>query len=356
MTPKWFERMNHIRCSWHRQATFLFLVALFIVSMSLPIAVKATIPQPSSQTAQTGSAAKTLDQQGRQHYEAAQYAEAISLWQQAIAAYKDNGDRLGQAQTLSNLSLAYQQLGQWDNASDAIADSLTLINTSLLTPHSSLLLAQAWDVQGRLDLSRGKAETALSIWKKAATLYTQLNDQARLTRNQINQAQALQALGLYPQAQKQLTAATQSLQKQPDSALKAIGLRSLGNVLRVTGNLAESRQVLQQSLAVATAIANPQETGEALLSLGNTAAAQVDTTTANDSVVQSAIAFYQQAATYSLLTAVPAQLHQLDLLLETHQPDAARFSARRQIRTLLPQIQTQIDTLPLSRYRRLCPD
>ena len=348
MTRKWSAWMNQIRRSWHRPVTVLVLVALFVLGISFSIAAQQTT---APLTAQTSSDAKALDQQGRQRYEAAQYAEAVSLWQQAIAVFKATGvraalpqeSRLGQAKILSNLSMAYQQLGQWAEAEAVIQEALAVMDTSSV-PRStaqSQILAQSWDVQGRLQLSRGKAEAALTTWQQAAALYTQLNDQARLTRNQINQAQALQALGLYPQAQKQLTATTQILQKQPDSALKAIGLRSLGNALRVTGNLVESRQVLQQSLAVATAIANSQEIGEALLSLGNTATAQPDT--------PAAISFYQQAATYSPLTAVPARLHQLNLLLEINQPDAARFSARRQSRTLLPQIQGQIDSLPLSR-------
>lgn len=335
LPPSWVEWIDRIRCSWHRQATILVLIALFMVGLAVPIAAQQSTVLETAPTAQTVSDAKTLDQQGRRHYDAAQYAEAVTLWQQAIATFNATGDRLGQAQTLSNLSLAYQQLGQWTDAEAAIRAALALLDAADL-PRStgrSQILAQAWDVQGRLQLSRGHAEAALTTWHQAASLYTQLKDQARLTRNQINQAQALQTLGLYPQAQKQLTAATEILQKQPDSALKAIGLRSLGNVLRATGKLAASRQVLEQSLAVATAIASPQEVGEALLSLGNTAAAQPDASTA--------IAFYQQAATHSILTAVPAQLHQLDLLLATHQLDAAR--------SLLPQIQQQIDRLPLSR-------
>ncbi len=332
---RWLTWIERIRCSWQRQASLLFLVALFVVGMSIPIAAQqVNTLQTISQSSQTVSDAKTLEQQGKQRYEAAQYADAIALWQQASTGFKPD-DRLGQAQILSNLSLAYQQLGQWTEAEANVREALTVLDASGL-PRStarSQMLAQALDVQGRLQLSRGKAETSLTTWKQAAALYTQLNDQARLIRNQINQAQALQTLGRYPQAQKQLTAATQTLQQQPDSALKAIGLRSLGNVLRVTGNLAASREVLQQSLAVATAINNSQEKGEALLNLGNTAAAQADTA--------AAIAFYRQAATYALQTVVPAQLHQLDLLLETHQLDAAR--------SLLPQIQTQIGSLPLSR-------
>jgi CHAT domain-containing protein/tetratricopeptide (TPR) repeat protein len=333
MTKKWFAQIRRSGCS--RTLTVLLWILLLLVGMALPIALQPpATSQTTAQIAQTSSDAQALDRQGRQRYEARQYAEAVIFWQQAIAAFTATGDRVGQAQTLSNLSLAYQQLGQWDQASKAIANSLEFIQDSRFKiQDSSLLLAQALDVQGRLQLSRGKAEDALVTWQQAEKIYRQLKDQARLVRNQINQAQALQTLGLYPQAQKQLTATTHILQNQPDSALKAIGLRSLGNTLRITGNLAESRQVLQQSLAVARAIANPQEIGEALLSLGNTAAAQPDPA--------AAIAFYQQASTHSILTAIPAQLHHLNLLLEAKQLDAAR--------SLLPQIQAQINTLPTSR-------
>jgi len=325
MTRKWMAQVHRF---WHRQAPLLFLVGLLIVGIRLPIAAHEATSSPFiAQATQTEADAKLLDQQGRQSYAATQYARAIAFWNDALAAYKAKGDRLRQAQVLSNLSLAYQQLGDWEQASQAIAESLALIQ------NSKPLLAQSLDIQGRLHLSRGNAQAALTTWEQAADLYTELNDSERLMQNQINQAQALQSLGLYPQAQKQLEITTQMLQKQPDSALKAIGLRSLGNVLRATGNLEASRQVLQQSLAVATAIANPQEMGEALLSLGSTAVAQQQTT--------AAITYYQLAATYTPLTAVPAQLHWLDLLIETNQLEAAR--------SLLPTIQEQMDALPLSR-------
>ncbi|WP_138500183.1 hypothetical protein [Nostoc sp. PA-18-2419] len=38
---------------------------------------------------------------------------------------------------------------------------------------------------------------------------------------------------------------------QPDSLIKAIELRSLGDALQLTGDLVQSRQVLQQSLQTA---------------------------------------------------------------------------------------------------------
>lgn len=56
--------------------------------------------------------AQNLVEQGRKLYEAERIAEAVASWQQAISAFKANGDALRQAMTLGNLSLAYQQLGQ----------------------------------------------------------------------------------------------------------------------------------------------------------------------------------------------------------------------------------------------------
>ncbi|PSB47366.1 hypothetical protein C7B80_09920, partial [Cyanosarcina cf. burmensis CCALA 770] len=197
------------------------------------------------------------------------------------------------------------------------------------------MLAQVLDIQGRLQLAQSKAENALNTWREAANIYTQLGDRNSIIRNRINSAQALQALGLFRQAQKTLTETTQLLQNQPNSALKVTGVRSLGNVLLAIGDLEQSRQVLEQSLAVASKLPDKQAIADVLLSLGNTARAQQDS--------QAAIDFYQQAAnaTKSPITRINAQTNQLRLLLETKR--------LADVKTLLPQIQTQIGNLPSSR-------
>jgi CHAT domain-containing protein len=297
-------------------------------------ALNSADPSLTSSSAQTQS----LVQQGKTLYEAGQFAEAVKVLQQATSAVKAPGDGLSQAMTLSNLSLAYQQLGQWSQAEQAIAESLNLLKTGQnmgTSTERAQILAQALDVQGRLQLVRGQAEAALTTWRQAGSTYAQLGDKAGVTRSRINSAQALQALGLYLQAGKTLTEAQQILQNQPDSPLKATGLRSLGNVFRVVGNLTESRQVLEQSLSVATRSQSPQAISDTLLSLGNTARSQQDT--------QAAINFYQQAATASAspTTRIQAQVNELSLLLDTEQwPDA---------QALWPQIQPTIADLPPSR-------
>jgi tetratricopeptide (TPR) repeat protein len=149
MTKNWFRPDRLIR---------FLLIILFIISLSLPIAAQ----QPNNP-----SQSPSLEQQGRKHYAAAQYTEAIEVWKSAIEVFKSNQNHTSQAQTLINLSLTYQHLGQWENASNAIAESLSLIqNSQFRILNSPLLLAQAYDVQGRLQLSRGQAETAIATWKQ----------------------------------------------------------------------------------------------------------------------------------------------------------------------------------------------
>jgi CHAT domain-containing protein/uncharacterized protein HemY len=318
-----------------RLLSVLLLLAMFLGAGLLPPTFAYMTAENS--TVQSLSNAQKLVEQGRKFYEAERFASAIATWQQAITAFKASGDELGQAMTLGNLSLAYQQLGQWNEAQSVIAQSLNLLKTSsnTSTKEHFQILAQALDIQGRLQLALSKAEAALNTWRQAVAIYTQTGDRNAIIRNRINQAQALQALGLYRQAEKTLDESTRLLQNQPDSLLKVTGLRSLGNVLRVMGNLEESRQTLQQSLEIAKALSNTQAISDVLLNLGNTARAQQDT--------QAAIKFYQQAAnaTNSPITRVHAQTNELRLLLETEQLDT--------VEALSSQIQTQIGNLPPSR-------
>jgi CHAT domain-containing protein len=275
--------------------------------------------------------------QGRELFQAGQFSNAATVWQQAAQDYQTQGDELNRAMVLSNLSLAYQQLGQWPQATQAITASLQLLQTRNRNVSTDQLkiLAQALNTQGSLQLAQGQAEPALATWQQAATTYAQARDDTGMTRSQINQAQALQALGLYRRALTTLTQVNQTLQKQPSSITKAAGLRSLGNALRVVGDLDKSQQVLQQSLSIAQQLKSPQEIGATLFSLGNTAQAQQNT--------QAALAFYQQAATASpsQVNRVNVQLSQLDLLVETKQWAGAQ--------TLWPQIQSQLAKLPSSR-------
>lgn len=338
--------LKYVQAAAHQHALLLLFLAMFLGTGVLPPTFAYMAEEKS--IVQALPNAQELVQQGKTLYEAERFNDAAVVFKQAAAAFKATGDGLRRAMTLSNVSLCYQQLGQWTEARQASAESLNLLQTGQnlgTSTERSQILAQALDVQGRLQLAQGQAELALNTWQQAASTYAQINDLTGLTRSRINSAQALQALGLYRQDQKTLTESSQLLQKEPDSALKATALRSLGNVLRIVGDLEKSRQLLQQSLSVAkrwsrqrvppSASQSNQAISDALLSLGNTAKAQQDT--------QAALKYYQQAATASAspTTLIQAQLNQLRLLLESKQLSAAQV--------LASQIQAQLPSLPPSR-------
>lgn len=295
----------------------------------------------------------SLVQQSQALYEAGQFVEGVQLLKKAAGEFKASNDLLNEAITLSNLSLAYQQLGQWQEATEAIAQSIKLLQTlkdSDSSQDQSQIFAQALDVRGGLELAQGQTEVALSTWQEAAKIYQHLNDISALIRNRINQTQAMQALGNYFQADKTLTSVQEILQKQPDSSLKATGLYSLGNILRSLGYLNDSHKILEESSSVAERVGSAIAQSNALLSLGNTIRAQTsaqlslgNTTRAKD-YARTAIQYYQQAA--QIASAIPtvrlqAQLNLLRLLVEQEEFSTAK--------ALLPQIQSQIDNLPPSR-------
>ncbi|MBW4607916.1 MAG: CHAT domain-containing protein [Hassallia sp. WJT32-NPBG1] len=326
----------------------LALITAF--SVVLPILAKPPAMYPTVQSlASSLSQTESLIEQGKKLYDAGQFAEAVKVLQQASAAFRASGDKLREAMTLSNLSLAYQQLGQWTEAEKAITQSLRLLQSGDTGSSSerSQIIAQALDVQGRLQFAQGKTEAALTTWQKAADIYQQIGDAATLTRNRINSAQALQALGLYVQANKILTEVQQTLISLPDSPVKATGLRSLGNVRRVMGDLNVSRLVLGKSLAVAQRVQSQSAIAEAQLSLGNTARAQQDTT--------SAWQYYQQAAaSVSAITRIQAHLNLLSLIVEKleNKKDKDKFLSpqiHKDALALSSQVQSEISKLPPSR-------
>ncbi|MHC5747256.1 MAG: CHAT domain-containing protein [Nostoc sp.] len=303
---------------WRKALTFVLCV-LIGVSLTLMLELRQVIASSiQSLVAEEKIPEKSnLIQQGRELYQAQRYAEAIKIWQLALKAEKNPSS---QAMVLNYLSLAYQQLGQWQQATQTINSSLNLIqNSQQTTPQAKLILAQALNTQGSLQLAQGKPEQALNTWQQATTIYTAVGYTQGRIGSLINQAQAQQALGLYLQARKTLGEVEQTLENQPDEQLKTTGLRSLGNVLKSVGAFADSRRVLQQSLQLLQNGAHvSQELSATLLSLGNTAYAQGDT--------DAALAYYEQAATTasaSSMTQIQAQVNQLQLFIATGQTKKA---------------------------------
>ena len=166
----------------------------------------ATLPSPVQLQATTDNPLKAV-QTGKAYYQSGQYTAAVGAWLPAAQAFASRGDRLNQAVVLSNLALAYQQLGQWVEGNQAIADGIEILNTEQAkagTTEAPVLLAQAFNIRGSLQLAQGQAEPALLSWQTATAAYQRAKEPSGMIRSQINQSQALRALGLYPRAKSTL--------------------------------------------------------------------------------------------------------------------------------------------------------
>jgi CHAT domain-containing protein len=264
-----------------------------------------------------------LERQAQQAYEAEKFTSAIELLQRLVTTYTSKGNQLAQVRTLRNLALVYYQTGERSKAASAIVESFNQIKVIENSWERTKILAQILEVKGQLELSGGQSEQALETWKQAGDAYQQISDATGTTKTEIDRAQAMQVLGLYNRAIATLTSVEQNLKNQPDSLLKAKGLQSLGEALRVVGELERSQTVLQQSLSVAEKVRSTEASAATLISLGNLARVRQQP--------KDAIDFYQRAIDTSNLpnTQIQALLNQLSLLIEQNQPSRAQILADR---------------------------
>ncbi len=204
-------------------------------------------------------------------------------------------------------------------------------NSEAITPASLI-------EQGHQQLRQGQAQNALEIWKRAEAAYQTMGDQLGVIGSQLNQAQALQVLGFYGSAQKLLIQLQEQLHQQPPSLVKAQVGRSLGVVWQVSGDWEKSRQVLEESLAIAQQLNEDNEVAAILFSLGNSARDSRDPTQASN--------YYQQAAQTGNNPQIhlEAQLNRvsLDMELGNLPPDPILVSSLEQQLTQLPPSRNSI--------------
>ncbi|MDX2241187.1 MAG: CHAT domain-containing protein [Leptolyngbyaceae cyanobacterium bins.302] len=345
------DRRNEIKRK-HRQGIFrkrrwlgwggLAILTMLLCSLKLPVwatlpatlTAKETSSLAQSNLAQAALAQGSSEETGKTLYEAGRFNEAAIALEQTIQKLRAQNNTLQLAATLANLSLVYQQLGQFEQATQAITESLQLVAQPTAAP-AWQVRAQALDVQGRLLLLAGDGEKAIVTWQQAEASYRQIPDEVGVTKAQLNQAQALRSLGFSRRALDLLSQINQRLQTQPDSRQKVAALRALGDTLQLVGDLPQAEISLKQSLTIAQELQLPGEISATLLSLGNTVRAQKNT--------PDAIAYYQQAASIANtpLSRVQAQLNHLNLLIDDRQ--------WLTVQALLPQISPNLDAVPPSR-------
>jgi len=290
-------------------------------------------------------------------YRADRLNEAMGLLQALDLEYATIGDNLARARVLINIALVYYQKGETSMAASTIDRSIQFFcdgsnncEDKIVNNATENLWADIIYLKGEIETNTGQLEGALESWKAAAQHYANIGDMRSVIKSKIAQAQAMMGLGLYRNALDTLAAVNSDLEKQPNTLLKAIGLKSLGDALRVLGQLEKSQEVLGISLEVAQQLNSPEMVASVLISLGNTARS-------ND--VDAALGFYAQAIATcdqakcgDSLVPIEGRLNQINLLRKNldkmllTSPDLSQ-----KITNLITESQGILQILPPSRMR-----
>ena len=171
---------------------------------------------------------------------------------------------------------------------------MQLLATVPSSSNQQQVLAQSLEVQGQLQQDTGRAADALDSWQQATAIYQKLDNTDAVNQSQINQAQALEYLGLYPRAcdtllavlepdlavtscptlkqltTEELTAKLENITPQDNTSYPTfLALRSLGNLLIQMGQVPQAELVLNTSLTLAETLNDKQELANTYLSLSN---------------------------------------------------------------------------------------
>ncbi|MGD1712053.1 hypothetical protein ACP6PK_01430 [Dapis sp. BLCC M172] len=108
-------KFSRFRSSIFLSNLILGLLTFILVTTILP-AFDRYAPTAFAQTP-----IQQIEQKGRELYQQGQFLEAIDNWQKVAQDYAKQEQFIRQAQTLNYISTAYQALGEWQAAKEAIA-------------------------------------------------------------------------------------------------------------------------------------------------------------------------------------------------------------------------------------------
>ncbi|MEM8719695.1 MAG: CHAT domain-containing protein [Cyanobacteria bacterium P01_G01_bin.39] len=329
---------------------------------------------------------KQLVAQAHRQYHQGKPGAAIHLLEQAQAIYRQQQQLLPQAQVLALISLAQQQLGNWQLAHQNLERSFALIQNIPSSKAKTQALGQMQNAKGHYHYAKGQHKQAYLDWQQAEKLYRQLNDPLGIAGTILDQAEALTKMGFHRRSCNLILVAFEQPEYRclalTDSQIKTIinqaqdkreswqvaGLNSMGNSLLSMGRLvraqtlirasyrleSNSRVPLRPSAARGRSSSMPRfdpiNHAKTLLSLGNinrAIAFQKKARSDWDSFVshsQQAIRYYQQLK-HNQAPLIPkirsyqimGQLNQLSLLIATEKWSQARTLANKIQLELLQQ-------------------
>ena len=273
---------------------YLVLGLILVISISVRTTLSAgaaNISQPS--VIESDANFDLLEDQGQVAYGMTFYHDALELWQHAQEIAQRKGDVLSQAKIKGKIALAYYQLNDFPSAIAEIAQAKEILTARRKKQAEWRVWAQLLNNQGIIELANGNKQMAIILWDEAINSYQKAGDDLGVIRAQFNQARAYQNSGLYQRAINSFSDLVEKMEPEADSRLKAIILRSYGDILCLVGSSGNSQKFLEESIEIASRLNLPEEEALSLLSLGNTLVLSAKLDRQDNDLYEQALVSYQ---------------------------------------------------------------
>jgi tetratricopeptide (TPR) repeat protein/transcriptional regulator with XRE-family HTH domain len=248
----------------------------------------ATAAQAAQRVGDRLGQANALSDLGNVQRLAGDYPGATRALEQALAIYRDLGDRLGQATTLHHLGNVRRSTGDCPASAEMLEQALSIYRDLGDRRGQAMALNDLGETRNHADDYPG----ATQALKQSLAICRDLGDR-------LGQAAALnylgdvrQSTGDYPGATEILEQALAIYRDLGDRRGQAMALNDLGDVRRATGDYPGATKLLEQTLSIYCDLGDRRGQANALSDLGNVRRLTGDYTGAAE-MLEQALAIYR---------------------------------------------------------------
>jgi tetratricopeptide (TPR) repeat protein len=220
--------------------------------------------------------ARALREIGSQYYYLDDYEPARQYLAQALALYREIGDKPGESAALNNISQVFKALGNYDTALDYLQQALAIQRQTGNKPGEGRSLSNI----AQILKVRGDYPAALGYLQQALAIQQQVNDKLGVGTTLSTIAQLHEIRGDYDAAFSHLKQALTIQQQIGDKSGENSTLNNLGTLAQTRGDYDTALDYLQQSLAIQRRIGDKFGESRSLNNLATIAHARGDDGTA----------------------------------------------------------------------------
>ena len=185
-------------------------------------------------------------QQGSQHYDRAEFRDAITAFDTTLALYQRLGDQVGEVWAYANLGNVHYRLGQYDQALAYFQKALAL------SQEIGYIAGEggAYVNLGLAYLRLGQYDQSLAFNQKALAIYQESSDRAGEGLAYTNLGLVYFSLGQYDQALAHFEQRLEIAQELEDRPGEGLTYSNLGIVYSVLGQYDQALVYFQQDLEI----------------------------------------------------------------------------------------------------------